>query len=369
MQARVNLKSEEMDKQNFKIDLFSDTNSSLRKDMREYMCNALVGNEVAGEDPTVNELLAKTCEITGKEAATFLPSGSMCNILAFRTFLNKPGDGIIFEETSHPILKNNTIFGSTVQAKPMLISGDRGVFSANQLEDILSKSYGYNESEPCLVSIENPTNFGGGKIWKSEELKSVSEVAKKYSIPTYMDAARLFYASAKTNISIKDYAKYVDALYLDFCKPFGAPLGGILAGSKNFIDKVWFHKFQLGGYMHKAGILAAACIYGIENYYSILSDVINNTFNLAKALANLPFIEINLDQIETNIIIVTFSNKNIDSYKFEKALAKKGIRVYSINNRKMRIITHIDIGETEIQMIKNAFEEICTSLKTKYETK
>lgn len=350
---------------NCKIDLFSDTNSSLRKDMREYMCNALVGNEVAGEDPTVNLLLERVCDLTGKEAATFLPSGSMCNILAFRTFLKKPGDGIIFEKTSHPILKNNTIFGSTVPAKPILISGDRGIFSANQLEEILSKSYGYNESKPCLVSIENPTNFGGGKIWKIEELKSVCDMAKKYSTPTYMDAARLFYASAKTNITIKEYSEQVDALYLDFCKSLGAPMGGVLAGAKDFIEEVWFHKFQLGGYMHKAGMLAAACIYGLENNYPLLGGVMDNTVILAIKLAQIPLIKINLDQIETNIIIISFVHPNINANIFEKMLSEKGIRIHSIDKTKMRLVMHFDIGSEEIERIYEVFEEICEGLEIK----
>jgi threonine aldolase len=165
--------------QKFKIDLFSDANCSLDKNMREYMCNAEVGNEVAGEDPTVNLLLDKVRNLTGKEDAVFLHSGSMCNILAFRAWCKRPGDGIIFEKTAHPILRNNTIFTGVVQAQPILIAGNRGIYTAQQLERELDKFFGYNNSTPCLVTVENPTNYGGGAIWSLDELHSVCDIAKK----------------------------------------------------------------------------------------------------------------------------------------------------------------------------------------------
>lgn len=159
--------------QKFKIDLFSDTNCSISKGMREYMCNAEVGNEVAGEDPTVNLLLEKIRDLTGKEDAVFLPSGSMCNILAFRAWCKRSGDGIIFEKTAHPVLKTQTIFTGTVQAQPILIDGNRGIYTAQQLECELDKVFGYNDANPCLVSVENPTNYGGGAIWSLDNLHSV----------------------------------------------------------------------------------------------------------------------------------------------------------------------------------------------------
>jgi len=234
-------------KQKFKIDLFSDTNCSISKGMREYMCNAEVGNEVAGEDPTVNLLLDKVRYLTGKEDAVFLPSGSMCNTLAFRAWCKRSGDGIIFEKTAHPVLKNSTIFTGIVQAQPILIDGNRGIYTAQQLESELDKFFGYNNSNPCLVSVENPTNYGGGAIWSLDQLHSICNIAKKYSIPTYMDGARLLVAEVKTGIPIRKYAEPFDALFIDFCKSLGAPMGAVLAGSKNFIKDVWFYKFTFGG--------------------------------------------------------------------------------------------------------------------------
>jgi threonine aldolase len=326
--------------------------------MREYMCNAEVGNEVAGEDPTVNLLLEKVRCLTGKEDAVFLPSGSMCNTLAFRAWCKRSGDGIIFEKTAHPVLKNNTIFTGIVQAQPILIDGNKGIYTAQQLESELDKFFGYNNSNPCLVSVENPTNYGGGAIWSLDQLHSICDIAKKYSIPTYMDGARLLVAEVKTGIPIKKYAEPFNALFIDFCKSLGAPMGAVLAGSKDFIKDVWFYKFQFGGYMHKAGILAAACLYGLEHNMPLLHIVLENTYLLSNYLHKLPFIRINLDSVETNIILLDIEHEHLTAADFENELAKMSVRVHAFDKTKIRIVMHFDIGLTEVEYIKNAFEEI-----------
>jgi len=345
-------------KQKFKIDLFSDTNCSVSKGMREYMCNAEVGNEVAGEDPTVNLLLEKVRCLTGKEDAVFLPSGSMCNTLAFRAWCKRPGDGIIFEKTAHPVLKNNTIFTGIVQAQPILIDGNKGIYTAQQLESKLDNFFGYNNSSPCLVSVENPTNYGGGAIWSLDQLHSICDIAKKYSIPTYMDGARLLVAEVKTGIPIKKYAEPFNALFIDFCKSLGAPMGAVLAGSKDFIKDVWFYKFQFGGYMHKAGMLAAACLYGLEYNMPLLHIVLENTYLLSNYLHKLPFIRINLDSVKTNIILLDIEHEHLTAADFENELAKMSVRVHAFDKTKIRIVMHFDIGLTEVEYIKNSFEEI-----------
>lgn len=342
----------------FKIDLFSDTNCSVSKGMREYMCSAEVGNEVAGEDPTVNLLLEKVRDLTGKEDAVFLPSGSMCNTLAFKAWCKRLGDGIIFERTAHPVLKNDTIFPGVVHAQPILINGNKGIYTSQQLELELNKFHGYNNSRPCLISVENPTNYGGGVIWPLDELNSICRIAKKYSIPTYMDGARLLVAQEKTGISVKKYVERFDSVYIDFCKSLGAPMGAVLAGSKEFIKNIWFYKFQFGGYMHKAGILAAACIYGLGNNLQLIPGVLKNTQTLAECLYKLPFIQIDRKSVETNIILLNITHKYLTAIDFEKELAKRGVRVHAFGKDKIRIVMHFDIGLNEIEYIQNVFKEI-----------
>lgn len=325
------------------------------------MCQAEVGNEVAGEDPAVNLLLEKTCDLLGKESAVFLPSGSMCNALAFRAWCRQPGNSIILEKTAHPLLKIPALFSGFLQAQPLVIHGDRGKFRANQLESLMQqeKLYGgFNDPKVCLVSVENPTNYGGGAIWSMKQLQAVCDVAKEYKIPAHMDGARLLLAQEKTGISAKEYAQPFDSVFVDFCKVVGAPMGAVLCGDKDFIDKVWFHKFQVGGYMHKAGVLAAACLYGLDQNLEKISIVLENTKILAGRLNELPFIRINMKHVETNVILLEITHEAASAYDFEKGLKKKGVRIHAYDLFNIRLMVHFDIGLKEIEEICRAFEDV-----------
>jgi threonine aldolase len=341
----------------FRIDLFSDTNCSTPKGMRQAMAQAEVGNEVAGEDPTVNLLLERVCDILGKEAAIFLPSGSMCNTLSFRTHCRRPGDGIVFEQTSHPILKNNTIFSGLVQATPILLEGKNGTFTADQLVPILERDYGYNEVCPALISVENPTNYGGGAIWSLNELKAVSQLSKKHAVPIHMDGARLFVIQAKNGTPLEEYAQMADSVFVDFCKTLGAPMGAVLAGSKDFIDEVWFHKFQFGGYMHKAGFLAAACLYGLDHHLELIPELIQNAESLANGLSELLFYDVEF--LETNIVHLKTTHPTLSAYEIEAKLAEQRIRVHAYEHNMIRMIVHLDIKPPEILEIVENFGHLC----------
>lgn len=337
----------------FRIDLFSDTNCSTPTGMREAMAQAEVGNEVAGEDPTVNRLLERVCDMLGKEAAAFLPSGSMCNTLSFRTHCQRPGDAIVFERTSHPILKNSTIFPGLVQAVPLLINGQNGIFTADQLAPILKQNYGYNEPRPTLISVENPTNYGGGAIWPLQGLHAVSQLSKEYALPVHMDGARLFVAESKTGTPLKSYAAMADSVFVDFCKTLGAPMGAVLAGSKEFIDEVWFHKFQFGGYMHKAGFLAAACLYALDHHLPCIAKLIKNAEQLSRKLSELPYYTVEF--LETNIVHLKIEHPTLNAYEIEAKLAEQQIRVHAYQNDMIRMIVHLDINQPEVNEVVEAF--------------
>lgn len=343
----------------YSIDLFSDTNCSVSQGMRAFMAKAQVGNEVAGEDPTVNLLLERVSDILKKESAVFLPSGSMCNTLAFRTYCQRAGDGIVFEKNAHAVLKNPTIFGSVVPAQPILIEGVHGIYSGAQLEKILSKTKVYNEPAPYLVTVENPTNYGGGAIWSLQALKEIGDISKKYALPIYMDGARIFMASAKTGISPEKYVEHMDSVFVDFSKALGAPMGAVLAGSKAFIEDVWFHKFQFGGFMHKAGFLAAACLYGLDHNLQKLPEILDTTKLLKEELLQLPFMEIEFSEI--NILLIKVSHKKLKASDFERLLSQKGIRVHAFKENQLRLITHLDIGQKEALKVAKTFKEIAQS--------
>jgi len=342
----------------FKIDLFSDTNTNPSPEMRRAMCEAEVGNEVAGEDPTVNKLLEIVCDLLGKEAAVFLPSGTMCNGIAYRVLCQRPGDLIILDQTAHPLIKCSGLIPGLAQAQPYCIAGQRGIFSAKQIESIISAPQGFNTSRPRVVSVEQTTNFGGGAIWPLKAIEEVCYLAHHYNVYTHMDGAHLLNAVIETGISAADYSRPFDSVWIDFSKSLGAPIGAVLAGSQSFIEEAWYYKFQQGGGLHQAGILAAACIYGLQHHYQRLPEIHSCAKQLAKLLSKVPFIKIDLDEVETNIIIFEIKHSQLSANHFEQALREKGIRVLALDQTRIRIMTHLDISLPDIHEVYSAICEI-----------
>lgn len=342
----------------FKFDLFSDANTNPSSEMRKVMCDAEVGNEVAGEDPTVNKLLEEVCGLLGKDAAIFLPSATMCNGIAYRVLCQRPGDLIILDETAHPLLKGAGLISGLAQAKPYEINGNRGIFTASQIEPIITMERGYNLPIPRVISIEQTTNFGGGAIWPLPILEEVCHLAHKHNISTYMDGARLFNAVVETNIPAMQYAQYFDAMCIDFSKCLGAPIGAVLAGSRDFIDEAWYYKFQQGGGLHQAGILAAGCLYSLKHNLKKIAEIHSNTKKLALLLSQLSFIDLNLHQVETNIIICKIQHPTYSAVTLTEILFEKGIRVLSIDKKRIRMMIHLDISSADIEEIFNVFAEI-----------
>ncbi|BBO59245.1 low specificity L-threonine aldolase [Mycoavidus sp. B2-EB] len=342
----------------YRIDLFSDTNTDPVPAMRRAMCDAEVGNEVAGEDPTVNQLLEKVCALLGKEAAMFLPSGTMCNGIAFRVLCQRPGDLIILDRTAHPLTKSAGLIAGLVQAQPYVIDGVRGIFSAQQIESIIAAPSGYNLARPRIVSIEQTTNLGGGAIWPLKTIEGVCQLAHYYEVKTHMDGARLLHAVAETKIPAADYARHFDSVWIDFSKCLGAPMGSVLAGTQAFIDEAWYYKFQQGGGLHQAGILAAGCLYGLKHHLQELPELHAHTKQLATLLSQLSFLDLNLEEVQTNIIIFEVRHRYLSALDFEQRLHEQGIRVLALDQRRIRLITHLEISISEIEVIFTAIRTI-----------
>lgn len=342
----------------YKIDLFSDTNTNPSPEMRRAMCDAEVGNEVAGEDPTVNKLLDRVCELLGKEAAVFLPSGTMCNGIAFRVLCKRPGDLIILDRTAHPVTKSSGLISGLAQAQPYLVDGERGIFSASQIEPIITAARGYNISYPRVVSIEQTTNFGGGAIWPLETIEQVCSLAHSHEIATHMDGAHLLNAVVETNIPASQYVQSFDSVWIDFSKTLGAPIGSVLAGSKSFIDEAWYYKFQQGGGMHQAGILAAGCLYGLDHNVQKIPELHYLAKELANLLGELSFITINPADVQTNIIIFEVTHPILSAFDFEQRLAEQSIRVLAMDEHKIRMMTHLDLSREDVHDVFSAFRNI-----------
>lgn len=341
-----------------KIDLFSDTNTDPTPDMRRAMCTAAVGNEVAGEDPTVNLLLEKMCALLDKEAALFLPSGTMCNGIAFRVLCERPGDLIILDQTAHPLKQSAGLIAGLAHAQPYPIHSTNGIFSVQQIKSIIAAPQNYNHARARVVSIEQTTNFGGGAIWPLQTIEEVCQLAHRYEVRTHLDGARLFNAVVETGISAARYAQYFDSVWVDFSKSLGAPIGSVLAGSQAFIDAAWYYKFQQGGGLHQAGMLAAGCLYGLEHHLQKLPEVHAHAKQLAKLLSQLSFITLNPDDIQTNIVIFTVAHGRLSAFNIEQRLLEKGIRMLALDQNRLRMIVHLDISIMDIQTVFTAMRDI-----------
>jgi threonine aldolase len=322
------------------------------------MCEAEVGNEVAGEDPTVNKLLERVCELLGKEAAIFLPSGTMCNGIAYRVLCKRPGDLIILDHTAHPVSKCSGLISGLAQAQPYLVVGKRGIFTSQQIEPIISAPRGFNLSCPRVVSIEQSTNLGGGTIWPLELIQEVCALAHSHNIFTHMDGARLLNAVVETGISAAQYAASFDSVWIDFSKSLAAPMGAVLAGSREFIEEAWYYKFQQGGGMHQAGILAAGCLYGLDHNLEKIPQIHAHAKRLAYLLSELPFLKVSPDDVQTNIIIIEINHPLYSAVDYAVYLDEKSIRVLAVDETRLRIMTHLDITDADIDEVFSAIREI-----------
>lgn len=343
-----------------RIDYFSDTNFAPSKAMREYMMAAEVGNEAANEDPTVNRLIDMVCAMLNKPAGIFLPTGTMSNAIAYKTHVRNTGDYIILDETSHPLIVQSGLIAGLVHATALPIKGINGIFRKSQIEELVARPAVRNIPKVRLVSIEQTTNFGGGAIWPLADIQEIYALCKQHNVLMHLDGARLFNACIASQISVAEYSKYFDSVFVDFSKGLGAPVGSILLGSKKFIERAWYYKFQFGGAMHQSGFLAAGCIYALENNIINLAEDHKKANYLAKNLSNLRNIAINPDLYQTNIVYFSLSNSEISPKKFLASLLQKGIRMVNIGN-KIRAITHYGISYSDIDQTLAVINKILSS--------
>lgn len=326
-----------------KIDLFSDTSTRPSDEMREFMAKAEVGDEQLLEDPSVNRLTEMAADILGKEEAIYLPSGLMANQISFAVHCS-PGDEIIMDESAHPIHYEGGATAIISGASIRGIKGVNGIFHLEQFKEVV-RTKDYHDPQSKVLSIEQTSNLGGGKVWPLELINNLTETAHEMGLKTHMDGARLFNAVAATNISAKNYAGNFDSIWFDLSKGLGAPVGSVLAGSKEFINQARYWKQRLGGAMRQAGIIAAGGIYALENNLDrIVKDNENAKF-FAEKLAEIGKVNIDPDLVDTNIVI--FDIKDRDSAKFAEKLLKDGLRV-SVLHDKIRVVTHLDVDRSDI---------------------
>ena len=255
---------------NGKIDLRSDTITQPDDGMREAMARAVVGDDVLGDDPTVKALEQYTADLLGKEAAVFVPSGTMANQLAIRVH-TRPGDAMLLDANSHIYFYEAGAPAALAGVHSKLLDGQRGQFTAEQVEAAIPPRDDHF-AQPSLVCLENTHNRGGGSVWPLEKIGAVAETARRHNLALHLDGARLWNASASSGISEREYAAQFDTVSVCFSKGLGAPVGSALAGSAEAIARARYYRKQQGGAMRQVGILAAAARYALDHNRARLAD-------------------------------------------------------------------------------------------------
>jgi threonine aldolase len=321
--------------------------------MREAMARAEVGDEQIGDDPTTNLLCERVAELLGKEAAVFMPSGTMCNVAATLSYC-RPGDEILAQESAHILAREGGAHAALGGFQITALPGADGQFTPETFRSALHPRTRYQPPQ-VLVSVEQTANIGGGTIWKKSDLDKVVEIAKSNGLAAHMDGARLLNACVATGISARDMAAGWDSAWLDFSKGLGAPVGAVIAGSRDFIDDVWRWKQRLGGSMRQSGICAAACVHALDHHVDRLADDHANARALARGLSQIAGVEV--QEPETNLVFFVPDGSGVSGAKMVEALHKRGVLLAMMDGR-IRACTHLDVTAAMIEETVGLVREI-----------
>jgi threonine aldolase len=328
-----------------RINLYSDTQTKPSRAMKEAMMAAEVGDEQGGSDPTVWELCDRAAALLGKEAAMFMPSGTMCNQVALATHC-RPGDEVLAHEDAHIQSSEAGAPGAISGVMIRGLPGERGIFTPETLEAAIRPVSRYSPPQR-LVEIEQTANRGGGACWKTTELNAVAKVAHAHGMKVHMDGARLLNAAVALGVAAKDVVADCDTVWLDFTKGLGAPLGAVLAGSSEFIGQAWRWKQRLGGSMRQGGMNAAACIYALQHNIERLAEDHANATALARGMRQI--LGITVEPPETNLVYFDTTDTGLTAIEFATRLRLLGVTVSLSSTHRGRACTHLDVNAAQIE--------------------
>lgn len=337
-----------------RVNLYSDTQTKPTQAMRAAMMAAECGDEQAGLDPTVDALCARMATLLGKEAAMFLPSGTMCNQIAILTHC-RPGDEILAHETAHILTSEGGGAAALTGAQITGLRGARGLFDVAALEAALRPKSRYAPPQ-VLVEVEQTANIGGGVVWPVEALRAVASFAHAHGMATHMDGARLMNAAVAAGIPAAEMSDGYDSVWLDFTKGLGAPLGAVLCGSAEFIDRAWRWKQRLGGSLRQAGISAAACLYALDHNIDRLADDHANAKSLARGLAQIEGIRV--EQPDTNLVFFDTSGTGMAADELAGRARAKGVSFSTMGRFRGRACTHLDVDADQIEEAISVIREV-----------
>src|ERR1700732_123485 len=336
-----------------RINLLSDTQTRPTPAMREAMARAEVGDEQIGDDPTTNLLCERVADLLGKEAAVFMPSGTMCNVAATLVHC-RPGDEILAHETAHIIAREGGAHAALGGFQITPLRGADGQFSPETFRAALHPRSRYQPPQ-TVVSVEQTANIGGGTIWKKAALDQVVQIARANGLATHMDGARLLNACVATGIAARDMAAGWDSAWIDFSKGLGAPVGAAIAGSRDFIDEVWRWEQRLRGSLRQGGILGAPRVFALDHHVDRLADDHANARALARGLSQIAGVEV--QEPETNLVFFKPDGAGVNGEKMVAVLRQRGVLLAMMDGR-IRACTHLDVTAEMIEETVGLVREI-----------
>lgn len=339
------------------IDLRSDTVTKPTEEMRQAMARADVGDDVYGEDPTVNRLQDLAGTMLGKRFCLFVPSGTMANQLAIR-IQTQPGQEVIVESQSHIVRYEQGAAGALAGVQLHWVPGERGVITAEQVEAAIRPTDPHSITT-ALICLENTHNAGGGTIYPLSTIEKIRAVAVRHGIPMHLDGARLFNAVAATTLPPTAYAQHFETVSLCLSKGLGAPVGSLLlSNDPKLIERARRFRRMYGGAMRQAGVLAAAGIYALERHVARLKTDHEHAKKLARLLQQIPAVQIAPQHVETNIVIFDILDERRSPSELVAALKEQGVLINSVGGKSYRAVTHLDIAESQIEEAVEAFTRV-----------
>lgn len=339
--------------------LVSDTETRPTAAMRKAIAAAEVGDEQKGQDPSVNTLVARVADLLGKEAALWLPTGTMCNLIAMKVH-TRPADVVIADSMSHIVRAESAgvAFSSGLMVEP--IESTRGVFSPDDLSAAIARvrtvpsPYG---APPRLVCVEQTHNFAGGTVWALADLCALASRAREAQLAVHMDGARLLNACIAADVPAARFAAEVDSVWIDFTKGLGAPIGAVLAGSRDFIAEARRYKHIFGAAMRQAGIAAAACLYALDHHVERLAVDHEHARLLAKGLAEIEGLHVRTPVPESNMVFFEPAGLGIGNQAFLRSLDGYGIRMSEVRGA-IRAVLHLDVPREGVAAALSAIRKI-----------
>jgi len=341
------------------VDLRSDTVTKPSPDMRRAMAEAVVGDDVFMEDPTLNKLQARAAEIFGREAGLFVPSGSMGNLTCVLAH-TRPGQEVICETNGHVYNYEMGAMSAVAGVLPRVVQGEDGLLSWDMISKVIRPKV-YYRPQTALICLENTVNMAGGTVLPTAVAADICDRAHASDIHVHLDGARVFNAATYLREPVAVMTKKFDSVQFCFSKGLGAPVGSMIVGTRDFIERCRSIRKMLGGGMRQAGVLAAAALLALDNGPKRLQEDHDNAKVLAERLSQVPGITLNPSKVQTNIVIFGVKDSGMSSAEFLQRLSGLNVLAVPVDAERIRMVTHLDVARSDIEAAAAAVRSVMTS--------